>query len=68
MLIAAALHMGFGYKTYVDDSGYDAPNASFNMPKATIDDLDAEIRPRSGFAHDRARKRVLRRAMLQAVT
>jgi hypothetical protein len=57
MLIAAALHMGFKYKTYVDDLGYDTQNASFNMSKAIIDELDAEIRPRTGFARDRVRKR-----------
>jgi len=60
MLIAAALHMGFKYKTYVDDLGHDGPNATFNMSKATVDDLDAEIRPRTGFAPDRARRRKMR--------
>ena len=57
MLIAAALHMGFRYKTFVDDFGYDTPNANFNMSKAVIDELDAEIRPQNGFAPDRARAR-----------
>jgi hypothetical protein len=60
MLIAAALHMGFKYKTYVDDLGYDGPNANFNMSKAAVDDLDAEIRPRAAFAPDRARRRKMR--------
>ena len=60
MLIAAAIHMGFKYKTHVDDLGYDTLNASFNMSKPTIDDLDACIRPQSGFAQDRARKRLAR--------
>jgi hypothetical protein len=59
MLIAAALHMGFKYKTHVDELGYDTQNATFNMSKAVIDDLDAEIRPQTGFAQDRARKRQL---------
>lgn len=59
MLLAAAVHMGFKHKTYVDDLGYDAPNATFNMSKTVIDDLDAEIRPRGGFAQDRARRRAL---------
>ena len=66
MLIAAALHMGFKHKTYVDDLGYDTLNASFNMSKAVINDLDAEIRPRSGFAQDRARKRLMSAARKQA--
>jgi hypothetical protein len=58
MLITAAVHMGFKYKAYVDDLGYDTLNASFNMSKASIDDLDALIRPRSGFAKYRARNRL----------
>lgn len=60
MLIAAALHMKFKHKTYVDDRGYDVPNTSFNMSKTVIDDLDATIRPNSGYAHDRARRRAMR--------
>ena len=59
MLIAAALHMGFKYKSHVDDLGYDLPDATFNMSKAVIDDLDAEIRPQFGFAQDLHRKRRL---------
>jgi len=62
MLIAAAVHMGFRYKTYVDDLGYDTLNASFNMSKRSIDDLDFEIRPNTGFAHDRIRRQQLKRA------
>jgi hypothetical protein len=60
MLIAAAIHMGFKYKTHVDDLGYDTQIASFNMSKIVVDDLDAEIRPHSGFAQDRARQREMR--------
>jgi hypothetical protein len=56
MLIAAAVHMGFRYKTYFDDLGYDLPNVNFNMVKRSIDDLDFEIRPNTGFAHDRMRR------------
>lgn len=67
MLIAAALHMGFKYKTHVDDLGYDTQNASFNMSKVVIDDLDVEIRPRSGFAQDRARAREMREARKQGL-
>jgi hypothetical protein len=59
MLITAAVHMGFKYKVHVDDLGYGTLNASFNMSKAMIDALDAEIRPRTGFAQDRARKRLM---------
>lgn len=57
MLIAAALHMGFKYKAHVDELGYDTQNATFNMSKTVIDELDAEIRPQTGFAQDRIRKR-----------
>ncbi|MBR1163529.1 hypothetical protein [Bradyrhizobium elkanii] len=66
MLIAAAVHMGFAYKTYVDDLGYDTLNASFNMSKAVVDDLDAEIRPHTGFASDRARRREAKRELADA--
>src|SRR5260370_1447636 len=38
MLIAAAVHMGFKYKTYVDDLSY--ANVNFNMSKRSIDELD----------------------------
>ena len=60
MLIAAAVHIGFKYKTYVDERGYDTLNASFNMSKPAIDDLDARIRQQSGFTQDRARQRSAR--------
>lgn len=66
MFIAAAVHMGFAYKTYVDDIGYDTLNASFNMSKTVVDDLDAEIHPRTGFASDRARRREARRELAEA--
>jgi hypothetical protein len=66
MLIAAALHMGFKHKSFVDDFGYDTPNAAFNMSKAVVDELDAEIRPQSGFAPDRARKRQHRKELAKA--
>jgi hypothetical protein len=66
MLIAAAVHMGFKFKTHVDELGYDTLNASFNMSKSAIDDLDALIRPRSGFGRDRARKHLARASMKRA--
>lgn len=65
MLIAAAVHLGFKYKSHVDDLGYDTPNTTFNMSKPVIDDLDAEIRPKTGFAQDRARARQWRQAKAQ---
>ncbi len=43
-LIAAAVHAGFRYKTYVDDFGYVSLNVSFNMSKRSLDDLNHEIR------------------------
>jgi hypothetical protein len=66
MLIAAAVHLGFNYKTYVDELGYDTLNANFNMSKTVVDDLDAEIRPNTGFASDRARKRQSKRELVEA--
>lgn len=63
MFIAAAIHAGFKLKTYVDHLGYDLPNANFNMSKTAIDDLDAEMRPNTGFAQGRARTAELRRQM-----
>lgn len=57
MLIAAAVHMGFKYKMYIDDFGYDLPNMNFNMSKRSIDELDFEIRPNMGGAHHRIRRR-----------
>lgn len=57
MLIAAAVHMGFNYKTYVDDYGYDLPNANFNMSKPSIDELDFEIRPNMAGTRHRSRRR-----------
>lgn len=68
MLIAAALHMGFKHKTHLDDYGYDEPNATFNMSKPNIDDLDADIRPRSGYAQDRARRRAMRTARRHSIS
>lgn len=45
-MIAAAIHAGFDYKTYVDELGYDVTSVTFNMPKKVIDQLDFEIRGR----------------------
>ncbi|MCK1673842.1 hypothetical protein [Bradyrhizobium sp. 150] len=68
MLIAAAVHLGFNCKEHVDDLGYHTPNTTFNMSKSVIDDLDAEIRPKTGFAQDRARARLRRQANAQFAT
>ncbi len=62
MLIAAALHIGFKHKLHIDELGYDTLNPTFNMSKVVVDDLDTEIRPRGGFARDRARKQLMREA------
>jgi hypothetical protein len=53
ILIAAALHIGFKYKTDVDHLGYNTQNAAFNMSKAAIKVLDAEIRPWMGGRNSR---------------
>jgi len=52
-MIAAAIHAGFRYKTYVDALGWDVRNVDFNMSKAVIDDLDCEIRPNDAVAESR---------------
>jgi hypothetical protein len=54
--IAAAIHAGFKHKYFFDHLGYERINVDFNMPKATIDALDLEIRPDSGWAQDQRRK------------
>jgi hypothetical protein len=54
VLIAAAIHAGFQYRSYFDELGYDDLNVSFNMSKPCIDDLDCEIR--SNGAHAQSRK------------
>jgi hypothetical protein len=55
-LIAAAIHAGFRYKTYVDELGWDSPNVNFNMSKPRLDDLDCEIRPDGARAEQRRRR------------
>lgn len=54
--VAAAIHAGFLYKSYVDEFGYEAVNVSFNMSKPGLDDLDCEIRPTGAVAQDRRRR------------
>lgn len=61
-LIAAAIHAGFKYKTYVDRLGYDLLTVDFNMPKALLYDLDCDIRPNGARAQDRRRQRELQSA------
>ena len=64
VLIAAAVHAGFNTKTYVDDSGYDSLNVSFNMSKPSLEDLDCEIRPNGARAQDRRRREERRKNKL----
>ncbi len=59
-LIAAAIYLGFKYRTGVDQLGYVTPNVEFNMSKTMIDDLDCTFRPDGGLAADR-RHRLQRR-------
>jgi hypothetical protein len=45
-LIAAAIHVGFLVKTHIDpDSGRDSLNVTFNMSKASLTNLDMQVRP-----------------------
>jgi len=55
-LIAAAIHAGFKYKTYVCVNVYDLLNVNFNMPKALIKNLDFYTRPDRAWAQDRRRR------------
>jgi len=60
-LIAAAIHAGFQYRSYVDDLGYDGLNVSFNMSKPCIEALDCEIRPNGAHAQSRKYRTETRR-------
>ncbi|CAN7617277.1 hypothetical protein [Devosia sp. LjRoot3] len=62
VLIAAAMHAGFRYKTYVNESGFEGVNVTFNMSKRAVDDLDCEIRPNGAKAQDRQRHEEMRRS------
>lgn len=61
MLMAAALHAGYRYKTYVDDLGYTSINVAFNMSQTAIDDVLAAYDP-SRLTSDR-QQRALRRSI-----
>jgi hypothetical protein len=61
-LIAAAIHLGFRYRKYLDDLGYDYPNVTFSLSQRCLDDLDCEIRPNGARAQDRARRAEERRS------
>lgn len=62
MLIAAAIQAGFDVKPQRDDYGREMLNAGFNMGKASLYDLDCEIRPEGARALDRRRKEQQRAA------
>jgi hypothetical protein len=68
VLIAAAIHAGFKYRSYVDELGYDVPNVSFNMSKTCIEELDREIRPDGARAQDRRRRAEIRRYRYNLIT
>ena len=59
-LIAAAVHAGFEFKTYVDHLGYDAVNVSFNMSKVALEDLDCRVRPTGAIAQSRRHRAEMR--------
>jgi hypothetical protein len=64
LLIAAAIHAGFDVKPHKDDFGRETLNAGFNMGKASLYDLDCEIRPdgaRAQARREEERRRALRR-------
>ncbi|WP_192355965.1 hypothetical protein [Mesorhizobium mediterraneum] len=51
--IAAAIHAGFRFKTYLDENGFWEINVSFNMSKALLIDLDCQMRPTGVYAEER---------------
>lgn len=59
-LIAAAVHAGFRFKSYVDEYGYEAIGVNFNMSKPALVDLDCEIRPNGARAEERRWKHEVR--------
>lgn len=61
VLIAAAIHSGFQFRSYVDELGYDDLNVSFNMSKPCIADLDCEIRSNGAYAQIRKYRAETRR-------
>lgn len=56
-LIAAAAHAGFVVREYPG-----SPNASFNMSKRTLVDLDCQMRPTGAYAQSRRWKEEARRS------
>jgi hypothetical protein len=64
LLIAAAIHAGFDVKPHTDDYGRETLNASFNMGKASLYNLDCEIRPDGARAQAR-RQRERQRASVR---
>lgn len=68
VLIAAAAHAGFDVKADRDDYGREMLNAEFNMSKASLQDLDCEIRPEMGWVQDRLRKRQRRNQARSGIT
>jgi len=58
VLIVAAVHAGFRYKTHLDEFGYVSVDVTFNMAKPAIDNLDCEIRPDGAFVQDRRRSAI----------
>ena len=59
--IAAAIHAGFDVKPHTDAYGGETLNAGFNMGKASLYNLDCEIRPDGARAISR-RERERQRA------
>lgn len=65
MLIAAAVHVGYRYKTYADELGYTSINVAFNMSQTSIDDVLATHDP-SRLTSDRHQRALRRSARLMS--
>jgi hypothetical protein len=57
-LIAAAIHLGFQTKQLRDENGHRLQTVHFNMATKSLNDLNYEIRPSSGRAQDRRRRKI----------
>lgn len=65
VLMAAAVHAGYRYKTYADELGYTSINVAFNMSQMSIDDVLATHDP-SRLTSDRHQRAMRRSARLKS--
>ena len=66
-LIAAAVHAGFAYKTYVDDLGHEDVNVAFNMSQNSLDEASYSFLASKGLSEEQKRSAARRLSGLGAV-